>query len=117
MQKKNPPVTWWSRRTVQGRSSVRTSRGMFEAEEIGAKSGQFMMKIGAFLARKQARLCFIFVYIKQICMLRFFSEFGALLRFSEQLKTLPAEDMDEFDICLLPLWMFKQLILYHSQHY
>ena len=46
--------------------------GSCKVDEIGAKSGQFMMKIGAFLGRKQARLCFILVFVKQIYMLRFF---------------------------------------------
>ena len=46
--------------------------GSCKVDEIGAKSGQFMMKIGAFLGRKQARLSFILVFIKQIYLLRFF---------------------------------------------
>jgi hypothetical protein len=49
--------------------------GNCKVDEIGAKSGQIMMKIGAFLGRKQARLCFILVFIKQIYVLRFFCNF------------------------------------------
>ena len=39
--------------------------GSWKVDEIGAKSGQFMMKIGAFLGRKQARfpLWYLFRYL------------------------------------------------------
>ena len=50
--------------------------GSIKVDEIGANSGQFMIKIGAFLGRKQARLCFILVFNNQIYMLRFFCKVG-----------------------------------------
>ena len=58
---------------IRTESLVRTNRnlGSSKSHEIGAKSGQFLPKIGVFRGRKVARGCFTLIFIKQILMPRF----------------------------------------------